>query len=94
MADPNILRMRYRFDVLTDLPALGLQRGDSVTYDPACPAEPYLLHRPIAPDVGALLAALEDGTLAGVIPPQIVPAARSGARPALRLLPSDAKATG
>lgn len=87
--------MRYHFRVVRALPGLGLEPGDLVSYDPA-DAEPFLLHRHIRPDVGALLAAMNDGALDGSIPPQLVAArpSRSAAPRVLRLLPRDSRSTG
>ena len=87
--------MLYRFDVRVDLPDLHLRAGDSVTYDPANAAEPFFVHRPARLDPGALLAALNDGAVEGVIPPQLVTVAapRSPER-VLRLLPRRGTRTG
>lgn len=79
--------MRYHFIATVPVRALGMEAGDSLSYDPANPDEPFLLHRAVTPDPGAVLAALNDGRLSGVTPPQLVRAV-AAARPPLRLLPS------
>lgn len=64
--------MRYHFTVLRDRPDLELHAGDTLSYDPGDATEPYLLHRPIQPDAGALLAAMESGEIEGTIPPALI----------------------
>ncbi len=40
--------MIQHFDVVVDMPELGLRYGDSVSYEAANLEEPWLMHRPIA----------------------------------------------
>lgn len=55
--------MLYRWDVLEDLPALGLRAGDCLLYDPGNPARPYTICRPVDLDPGAILNQENAGAL-------------------------------
>lgn len=68
---PKISRMRDYFDVVVDVPEMGLIAGDTLSYDPRNPAEPYLVHRPIHVDAGSLLVALNEGKLEGATLPTL-----------------------
>jgi hypothetical protein len=90
--------MRYHFRVIRAMPDLGLEPGDLVTYDPADAAKPYIVHRVIQPDPGALLLALNNGTIEGSLPPTLssadAPPPRRLGRPVLRLHPRDSRSAG
>lgn len=58
--------MVYRLHAPYDIPALAIQAGDVVRYDPSDPIAPYSLHRAIDPDPGAILSAFMDGKLQGI----------------------------
>jgi hypothetical protein len=75
------MEMRTIYNVVADVPALGLRTGDVVVVDPG-QAAPVLLVRSLPPNYGSLLASDMDGAL---VPSDISPHA-----PAVRALQSPA----
>lgn len=55
---------RTHYHCYDDVPALGLEAGDLLSYDPADVEQPYLLHRAVRIDPAALRRALLDGRMA------------------------------
>mgnify|MGYP001141489888 CR=1 FL=1 len=60
-------KVKYRMRVRADVPTLGLQAGDLVTWHHGEQEPPFTIHRRCDFDMGAVLVALNDGRLDPII---------------------------